>query len=86
MCLAIPGKVMSIENRYDGKVKFAKVSFDGLIKEASLELLPDVQINDYVLIHVGVAISKIDEQEAEKVFQYLRESGDLEELEPNHAL
>jgi hydrogenase expression/formation protein HypC len=80
MCLAIPGKVQSIETQYNGMVRIAKVSFGGIIKEASLEMLPDVAVGDYVLVHVGVAISKIDETEAAKTFDYLKEMGEIEEL------
>jgi len=80
MCLAIPGKIQSIEHLYDGAVKMAKVSFGGIIKEASLEMLPTADIGDYVLVHVGVAISKVNEEEANKVFGYLKEAGELDEL------
>ncbi len=82
MCLAIPGKIKSIELRYNNTVKIAKVSFGGIVKEASLEMLPDADVGDYVLVHVGVALSKVDEAEAQKVFEYLREAGELDELEP----
>ncbi|MBQ0732875.1 HypC/HybG/HupF family hydrogenase formation chaperone [Aquimarina celericrescens] len=81
MCLAIPGKIKSIETRHDGMVRMAKVSFGGITKEASLEMLPEAQVNDYVLVHVGVAISRVDEQEAQKTFKYLEEIGELGELE-----
>lgn len=81
MCLAIPGKIKSIETKYDGMVRMAKVSFGGITKEASLEMLPDATIDDYVLVHVGVAISKVDEEEALKTFKYLEEIGELGELE-----
>lgn len=80
MCLAIPGKIKSIEMQYDGKVRMAKVLFGGITKEASLEMLPDADIDDYVLVHVGVAISKVDEEEAQKTFKYLEEIGELETL------
>lgn len=80
MCLAIPGKIKSIELQHQGVVKIAKVSFGGITKEASLEMLPDAQIGDYVLVHVGVAISKVDEIEAQKSFKYLEELGELGEL------
>lgn len=80
MCLAIPGKIIEINTLYDGRVKMAKVSFGGIVKEASLEMLPDADIDDYVLVHVGVAISKINEEEALKTFQYLEELGELGEL------
>ncbi len=81
MCLAIPGKIESIELQYNDTVRMAKVSFGGIIKEASLEMLSEAAIGDYVLVHVGVAISKVDEQEALKTFKYLEEIGELGELE-----
>ena len=80
MCLAIPGKIQSIETIHNGMVKMAKVSFGGIIKEASLEMLPGAEVGDYVLVHVGVAISKIDEAEAAKSFEYLKEIGEIDEL------
>jgi len=81
MCLAIPGKIKSIEMKYGGMVRMAKVSFGGITKEASLEMLPDADVDDYVLVHVGVAISKVNEEEAQKTFKYLEEIGELGELE-----
>ena len=80
MCLAIPGKIKSIELQYGGAVRMATVSFGGISKEASLEMLPDAGIDDYVLVHVGVAISKVDEEEAQKTFKYLEELGEIGEL------
>lgn len=80
MCLAIPGKIKSIDYQYDGLVRMARVNFGGIIKEASLDMVPKAQVGDYVLVHVGVAISIVDEEEAEKTFAYLREIGDLDEL------
>lgn len=80
MCLAIPGKIKSIDYQYDGLVRMARVNFGGIIKEASLDMVPNAQVGDYVLVHVGVAISIVDEKEAEKTFAYLREIGDLDEL------
>ncbi|WP_340066414.1 HypC/HybG/HupF family hydrogenase formation chaperone [Ascidiimonas aurantiaca] len=81
MCLAVPGKIKSIELQHNGMVKMAKVSFGGITKEASLEILPDAAVGDYVLVHVGVAISKVNEEEAKKTFEYLEEIGELGELE-----
>ncbi len=80
MCLAIPGKIESIETRHDGAAKVALVLFGSIRKEASLEMLPDAQVGDYVLVHVGVAISKVDEVEAARTFKYLEEIGELGEL------
>ncbi|GGD70608.1 hydrogenase assembly protein HypC [Emticicia aquatilis] len=80
MCLAIPGKIKSIEYQYDGLVRMAKVVFGGITKEASLEMVPDAKEGDYVLVHVGVAISIVDEEEAQKTFKYLEEIGEIDEL------
>ena len=80
MCLAIPGKIKSIETQFDGVVRVAKINFGGITKEASLEMLPDANVGDYVLVHVGVAISKVDEEEAKKTFKYLKEIGELGDL------
>ena len=81
MCLAIPGKIQSIETTDDGGTRMAKTSFGGIIKDVSLALLPEAEVNDYVLVHVGVAISKVDEEEALKVYKYLEEFGELTDLE-----
>jgi len=80
MCLAIPGIINSIQLQHNGLVRMAKVSFGGIVKEASLEMLPTADIGDYVLVHVGVAISKVDEEEAKKTFAYLEEIGELGDL------
>lgn len=83
MCLAIPGKIKSIGYQYDGLVRMAQVSFGGITKEASLDMVPHAKEGDYVLVHVGVAISVVDEEEAQKSFQYLAEIGELDELLEN---
>jgi hydrogenase expression/formation protein HypC len=80
MCLAIPGKIKSIEHRFNGLVRMAKVEFGGIVKEASLEMIPQAKEGDYVLVHVGVAISIVDEEEAKKSFEYLAEIGEIDEL------
>ncbi|MEL6557426.1 MAG: HypC/HybG/HupF family hydrogenase formation chaperone [Bacteroidota bacterium] len=82
MCLAIPGKIKSIETQMNGLVRMAKVQFGGIYKEASLEMVPKAKKGDYVLVHVGVAISIVNEEEARKTFEYLKEAGELDELEP----
>ena len=83
MCLAIPGKILSIETEPGTSIKIAKVSFGGIVKEASLEIVPEAEVDDYVLVHVGVAISKVNVEEAEKVYQFLHDMGDLNELTEN---
>jgi len=77
MCLSIPGKVISIDNS-NPDLKMGKVSFSGVIKEICLQWLPDVQIGEYVLAHVGFALSKIDEKDAEETLSVLKKMGDLE--------
>ena len=76
MCLAIPGKIKSIRTEYDGKIKMAKVSFGGIIKDATLDMVPEAKV---VLVHVGVAISIVNEEEAARTFKYLEEMGEIEE-------
>ena len=80
MCLAIPGKINSIETLYDGLVRMAKIQFGGIVKQASLEMVPHAKVGDYVLVHVGVAISIVDEEEAKKSFEYLKLIGEIDEL------
>ena len=76
MCLGIPGKIISIEDNPLG-VPMGKVSFGGIIKEVCLAFTPEVQLGDYVIVHVGFAISRLDEEEAQRTFETLAE---LEEL------
>jgi hydrogenase expression/formation protein HypC len=79
MCLAIPGKVTSVMGD-DPLWRTGKVDFGGITKEVSLAYVPEVKIGEYVIVHVGFALSRLDENEAKKVFQYLREMDDLTEL------
>lgn len=81
MCLAIPGKLISIQEGASEYDRTGRVSFGGIVKEASLAYVPDAVLGDYVIVHVGFALSKVDPEEAEQVFAYLREMGELEELE-----
>lgn len=83
MCLAIPGKILSISNQVDETFRQGKVSFEGITKEVNLCMVPDAVVGDYVLVHVGVAISKIDEEEALLTFEYLKKIGEVEELHAN---
>ena len=81
MCLAIPGKITAIDTELDETFRMAKVSFGGIVKDVNLAMVPEAKTGDYVLVHVGVAISVVDEEEAKKTFQYLQQIGELEELE-----
>ncbi len=79
MCLAIPGKVLS-DFEQNG-MRMAKVQFGGVVRDACLEYVPETQIGDYVLVHVGFAISRLDEAEAQRTYELLREMDQLTELD-----
>ena len=80
MCLAVPGRLLDVEGA-DPLLRSGDVSFGGTVRRVNLAYVPEAKVGDYVLVHVGFAINIIDEAEAEKVFEYLREMGDLDELE-----
>ena len=81
MCLAIPGLVLSVD---EGPGRLAKVQFGGITRTASLDLVPEAGVGDYVLVHVGFAISKIDEEEAHKTMEALEQLANLQdELGPD---
>jgi hydrogenase expression/formation protein HypC len=79
MCLAIPGKIESIDG-VDPLMRMGRVSFGGIVKEVSLAYVPEAKVGDYVVVHVGFAISQVDEQEAQQVFSYLKQMDELTEL------
>jgi hydrogenase expression/formation protein HypC len=79
MCLAVPGKIVEIIDVGDVFFRRAKVDFGGIRKEVSLAYTPEAEVGKYVLVHVGFAISVIDEAEAQRVFEYLKQMGGLEE-------
>lgn len=81
MCLSIPGKLIEITGQLDETFRTGKVSFDGVIKEVSLTLVPEANVGDYVLVHVGAAISTIDEEEAKKTFELLKQLNELHDLD-----
>ena len=82
MCLGIPGKVTELYQA--NGMKMGKVDFGGVVKEACLEYLPEIQVGDYTIIHVGFGISQLDEDEAQQTLKLLREmdmlAGELPEL------
>jgi hydrogenase expression/formation protein HypC len=82
MCLAVPGKIESIEG-IDPVVRTGKVNFGGIVKTVNLAFVPEANVGDYVIVHVGFAISVVDEQEAQQVFEYLRQMNELDELKPD---
>ena len=79
MCLAVPGKILSIEG--EDFARSARVSFGGIVKEISLAYVPEAAVGDYAIVHVGFAISLVDEQEALLTFDYLKQMGELADLE-----
>lgn len=79
MCLGIPGKIEVIDDAAE-PLRSGIVSFGGLRKKICLALVPEADVGAYVVVHVGFAISRIDEAEAERVFAYLEEMGELDEI------
>jgi hydrogenase expression/formation protein HypC len=80
MCLAIPGRILSIEAG-DPVLRSGRVDFAGVVKQVNLSYVPDARVGEFVLVHVGFAISTVDESEARQVFEYLEQMGELAELE-----
>ena len=81
MCLAIPGQLESIAEHDNDLMRSGVVRFGGITKQVNLAYVPDAQVGDYVLVHVGFAISIVDAAEAARIFSYLETIGELEELE-----
>lgn len=79
MCLAVPGKIVSITG--EDFARMARVSFGGVVKDVSLAYTSEAQVGNYVLVHVGFALSVVDEAEALRTYEFLKQLGDLEELE-----
>lgn len=82
MCLGIPGKVLSVA---DDALRTARVGFGGIVMEVSLVYTPEARPGDWVIVHVGFAISRVDEKEAKRTFEYLRDIGDMGDLEPEKS-
>jgi hydrogenase expression/formation protein HypC len=80
MCLAIPGKILSISGE-DPFERMGKVNFGGIAKEVNLAYVPEAKVGDYVIVHVGFALSTLDEEEANKTLEYLRQMEELGELD-----
>jgi hydrogenase expression/formation protein HypC len=79
MCLAVPGEILSIQG--EGFTRTARVSFSGIVREVSLAYVPEANVSDYVVVHVGLAISLLDKNEALRALEYLKQMGELAELE-----
>jgi len=80
MCLAIPGRILTIDGD-DPVIRSGRVDFAGVVKRVNLSYVPDAVVGNFVLVHVGFAISTVDEDEARQVFTYLDQMGELAELE-----
>ena len=80
MCLAVPGKIVNISGQEE--LRAGDVSFGGIVKRVNLAYVPEAKTGDYVMVHVGFAISVVDEAEANNTLKYLEEMGELAELEP----
>jgi hydrogenase expression/formation protein HypC len=80
MCLGVPGRVESIEEDVTG-MTMGRVSFGGITKRVCLAYVPEAAVGDYVVVHVGFAISVVDREEAEHTLDFLRQLGDLDELD-----
>jgi hydrogenase expression/formation protein HypC len=78
MCLAIPGKIVEISEQEIAAFRTAKVNFDGIVKDVNLSLVPEAKVGNYVLVHVGLALNTIDEDEAMKTLQLLKEMGEID--------
>jgi hydrogenase expression/formation protein HypC len=77
MCLGVPGKIVEI--REENGIRMGVIDFGGIRREACLDLVPEAEIGDYTIIHVGFAINRLDEQEALETLELLREIGTLED-------
>ena len=78
MCLAVPGKILSIDGAEE--LRSGRISFNGVVKEANLACVPEAKVGDYVIVHVGFALSIVDEEEALRTLETLRQIGELMEL------
>ena len=79
MCLAVPGRIESIET--EGALgPTGKVNFGGILKDVNLAYVPEASVGDYVIVHVGFALSRLDEEEANQTLEYFRQMGELAEL------
>ena len=81
MCLAIPGKILDCVEH--GGLRVGRIQFGGIVRQARLDFVPEAAVGDYVMVHVGFAISRVDEEEAQRTYQLLDEMGMMEaELPP----
>ena len=86
MCLAVPGKIEHFVADDPEAMQMAKVDFGGIKKVINLDLVPEADVGDFVLVHVGIAISKVDEEEAQRTLNFLEGMGELDELKIDEIL
>ena len=86
MCLAIPGQVVQINESEEAIMRTGSVKFGGIQKNINLSMVPEVKLNDYVLVHVGLAISIVSEEEAQKTLKFLEGMGELDDLKIDENL
>jgi hydrogenase expression/formation protein HypC len=79
MCLAIPGKIVAFHER--NGMRMGKIDYGGIARDACLAYVPEAVLGDYVMVHVGFAISKVDQEEAARTYKYLSEMDQLQEIE-----
>ena len=84
MCLAIPGKILSVSSD-EPYGRMGKVNFGGIAKDVNLSYVPEAQVGDYVVVHVGFALSVLDEEEANKTLEYIRQMEELGELDSDEG-
>jgi hydrogenase expression/formation protein HypC len=77
MCLGVPGKILDV---HDGDLRTGRVAFGGVVREVCLEYVPEAIVGDWVIVHVGFAISRIDEDDAARTLAYLEEMGEVGEI------
>ena len=80
MCLAVPGRVLEIREEHG--LRTGRIEFGGIVRHASLDFVPETQVGDYVMVHVGFAISRVDAEEAQRTYELLEQMGKLEEELP----
>ena len=80
MCLGVPGKVVEVYREHD--LLMGRVDFGGVLKRVCLEYVPDIAVGEYALVHVGFALTRLDEAEASRVFALLAEAGELDHVGP----
>lgn len=83
MCLAVPGKIVGIAGT--DLERAGRIDFGGILKQANLAFVPEAGIGDYVIVHAGFALSRVNEAEAARIFEYLKEMTELEELKGGDA-